>query len=286
MGFGNLMARSKLSSVVECHRSHRLVRCFLQSLIQTVCDMIRILGLNLLHGQQASRAVNHRDDSACAWRAEDRVAFKVAMTSALFDDLRPIGDPLVFGPRRRFSPHRSLPASPKVAFPHGLVLILPDPCVDCCGGNPMCRVSWEVAPLPTTYLIWRPVLVQTSLNGTADLRTIHFPFERTVLPPLTGFVMRLRSIVLSLVRAVPFQLTRDHRSMPVHHLGNRRLTESSRPQISYPVTFFQRKMPCHRRDSVPKGSALDTVLGNSRHGFSGRPISFTTLTGIPCISVL
>jgi len=188
--------------------------------------------------------------------------------------------------RRRFPPCWSSSAPQQMACPQGLMSVLSDPCVDCCGRDPLCRVIRKSESLPTTNLIWGPVIVQASLNRTADLWTIHFPLQRTLLPPLSGLAMGARRIVLPVVRVVPLQLSGDDGRMPVQHLGNRRLSESPQPQMSYPVTFFQRKMPCHRRDSVPKGSALDIALGNSRHSFSGTPIPHITLKGISCISVL
>ena len=128
-------------------------------------------------------------------------------------------------------------------------------------------------------------MMQTALHRRANLGTVHFVFQRTRGSPRCHATLSHTAVVRSILSTIPSQLTRDDRRTPAQSLRNGRLSESTRIQMSYTVTFFQTKMLRHRRDSVPKESDSTTVLGNTRHGLSGRPVFAPTLTYDPCISV-
>src|ERR1700730_15964539 len=233
-----------------------LVVQFLQALFEFLMHVIRVLGLNLDDDRQPRLAAHESCQAPGARRAEHGVAFEVPQPPPLFDDLRAMAN--ARGLRRRIGVFRAPPAfaaTPQHRLPVVAVLVVLDPGVD------RLRRHAAVAILllhAARDLFRRPFLRQSSADRVVDLGVFHLSHERTFPASPLSFALRLGGVVFA-SRAIASQLATDRGWAAPQRLGDFILIHLLMPQLRYAIPFFQRKMTCHRWDSVPK-EKLATLL--------------------------
>jgi len=246
------MTTREFGTVVERDRSAMRFVQLPQTLFEFLMHVVRVLGLDLDDNRESRLAVDQRRQAARARRAEHRVAFEVAQTKPLLDDLGAIVDPRRIAGGRRFSPAGTLAATPQVRLPVRTVLASLDPCVDRLRRNDLLRTVGIPLLHPTGDLRRRPIVCQTVANDFVDFLFVHLTHDRTFLPPALGLTLGLCGVIL-IACAIAFQLATDGRRRTPDGLGNLRLFGSLIVQLRYTITLFGGKLICHRWDSVPQG---------------------------------
>ncbi len=124
---------------------------------------------------------------------------------------------------------------------------------------------------PARDLLRRPLLGQSGANGVVDFGIVHLPREGTLSPPPHGLLLRAGARHSS---SLPWRCVRSSRPIvaglrPAKDVRDLLPVRVLMPQLCYAIPLFQRKMTCHRWDSVPKEKvATPLPLEQSQRCFS------------------
>ncbi len=163
------------------------------------------------------------------------------------------------------------------------MLVPLDPGVDRLGRD---LAVWSIGVflLETTGdLLRSPLLGQASANSFLELGIIHLADQRTLPPPPFRLPLSLCGIV-AVARSVPSQFAANRRSGASDGRGNLLLVHPTMPKFSYAIPLLQRKMICHRWDSIPTGKVCKTSpIGKSQRCFLLHQSARPTFLGLSCI---